>query len=69
MLKSPVWMDALKNESYEMIPRRRKTTPLRQLIEKMPGAVRRLFTMHQLSVEFSWKFAWKSAHGSCVNGA
>ena len=37
IIKSAFWQDALKNESYEFIPKKQETTPLRQLIEKMPG--------------------------------
>ena len=37
IIKSTQWQDALKNESLESASNKQMTTPLRQLIEKMPS--------------------------------
>ncbi len=37
ILKTKEWKEALKNECYEYIPRKKRTTPFRQMIERMPG--------------------------------
>ncbi len=37
ILKTTEWREALKNECYEYIPKKKRTTPFRQMIERMPG--------------------------------
>ena len=42
IIKSSQWKDALKHESRESKSSKHKTTPVRQLIEKMPGEFSKL---------------------------
>ena len=51
IIKSTQWKDALKNESLESASNKQTTTPLRQLIEKMPSESCNLLNCTLSSVE------------------